>query len=177
MKATIFDTETTGLIVNPARKLDSQPEIISIAIQSVDLQAAEVYDTFYRIFKPNKPISEEITKITGFTNDSVSAAPPIKDHLDEIIQKLESANLLIGQNLAFDLDMVGLELERYDRTIKWPPVMDLVANTIHLRGYRLSLKNLHIELFGKEFEGAHRADVDVAMTVKCAMELFKRGML
>jgi hypothetical protein len=39
------------------------------------------------------------------------------------------------------------------------------------------LTNLHIELFGSEFEGAHQASVDVAITCKCAIELFKRGLL
>jgi DNA polymerase III alpha subunit (gram-positive type) len=177
MKATIFDTETTGLIINPARRLDTQPEIISIAIQSVDLQTEELFDKYYKVFKPIKSISEEITKITGFTNDSVSEAPPIKDYIDEIIHNLQAASLIIGQNIDFDMNMIRLECQRYNRVIKWPPVQDLVANTIYLKGYRLSLKNLHIELFGAEFTGAHQADVDVQMTIKCAIELYKRGQL
>jgi DNA polymerase III alpha subunit (gram-positive type) len=177
MIATVFDTETTGLIINPARRLDTQPEIISIAIQSADLQEGTLLNSYYKIFKPNKSISEEITKITGFTNDSVSEAPPIKDHLDEIIFRLEACPLIIGQNIDFDMNMIRLECQRYNRVIKWPAVQDLVANTIHLKGYRLSLKNLHIELFGEEFKGAHQADVDVAMTIKCAVELYKRNLL
>jgi ATP-dependent DNA helicase DinG len=177
MKATVFDTETTGLIINPARKLDTQPEIISIAIQSVDLQTGELFNNYYKVFKPIKPISEEITKITGFTNESVLGAPPIKDHIDEIISILKDSNLIIGQNIDFDMNMIRLECQRCNRVILWPPVQDLVANTIHLKGYRLSLKNLHIELFGEEFKGAHQADVDVAMTIKCAVELYKRGLL
>jgi DNA polymerase III epsilon subunit-like protein len=177
MKATVFDTETTGLIINPARRLDSQPEIISIAIQSVDLETGELFNKYYKVFKPNKPITEEITKITGFTNDSVKEALPIKDHIDEIIATLKDSNLIIGQNIDFDMNMIRLECQRYNRVIVWPPVQDLVANTIHLKGYRLSLKNLHIELFGEEFKGAHQADVDVAMTIKCAVELYKRNLL
>jgi hypothetical protein len=68
-------------------------------------------------------------------------------------------------------------LNRYNKRIKWPQVLDLVANTIHIKGYRLSLKNLHMELFGKEFESSHTADADVRATIRCAIELFKRGLL
>lgn len=177
MIATVFDTETTGLIINPARKLDTQPEIISIAIQSVNLQTAEIFDPYYKIFKPSKSISEEITRITGFNNENLLEAPPITDFIDEIITKLETAKLIIGQNANFDQSMLELELMRYGKTIKWPKILDLVENTIHLKGYRLSLTNLHIELFGHTFDSAHRADVDVMITCKCAIELFKRGLL
>jgi DNA polymerase-3 subunit epsilon len=177
MLATVFDTETTGLIINPARKLDTQPEIISIAMQSFITPTGELQVSYYKVFKPNGIITDEITKITGFTNESVFGAPKIIDHLDDIIVFLETSELIIGQNLGFDMSMVELECQRANKRIKWPRKLDLVANTIHLKGYRLSLKNLHIELFGEEFKGAHQADVDVAMTVKCAIELFKKGLL
>jgi DNA polymerase III epsilon subunit-like protein len=177
MIVTVFDTETTGLIINPARKLNSQPEIISIAIQIVNLETGEFFDHYYNVFKPTRPISEEITKITGFTNETVADAPSIKDHLEEIISRLQLSPNIIGQNLDYDKSMIELECDRYGKLIYWPRSIDLVANTIHLKGYRLSLKNLHIELFGKEFTGAHHASVDVEMTCKCAIELFKRGLL
>jgi DNA polymerase III epsilon subunit-like protein len=177
MQVVVFDTETTGLIINPARKLDTQPEIISISIQEAELQTAEVGEPYNKIFKPVKPITEEITRITGFTNESVSEAPPIKDNIDDIIARLENAPLLLGQNISFDMSLVELECMRYGKNIKWPKHLDLVENTIYLKGYRLSLTNLHIELFGAKFEGAHKADTDVQATIKCAIELFKRGLL
>jgi DNA polymerase III alpha subunit (gram-positive type) len=71
MIATVFDTETTGLIENPARKLDSQPEIISLAIQNVNLEEGQIYDTYYKEFKPLKPLSKNITDITKITNEQL----------------------------------------------------------------------------------------------------------
>jgi DNA polymerase III subunit epsilon len=177
VKATVFDTETTGLIINPARRLDTQPEIISMAIQSVNLVTGEIYDSYYKLFKPTRIITEDIVKITGINNDMVTGEPSIKDSLDDIIFKFETAELLIGQNIDFDMRMTELECTRYGKHVTWPKILDLVANTIHIKGYRLSLKNLHIELFGEEFKGAHQADVDVAMTIKCAVELYRRGLL
>jgi DNA polymerase III epsilon subunit-like protein len=177
MIATIFDTETTGLILNPARKIETQPEILSFASLTVALDTGERSDVYYRIFKPQSLLSEEITKITGFTNRDVSECNPIYHYIDEMINILEKASLIMGQNINFDKQMFELECKRYNRTIKWPKMMDLVENTIHIKGYRLSLTNLHKELFGHEFDSAHRADVDVLITAKCAIELFKRGLL
>jgi DNA polymerase III epsilon subunit-like protein len=177
MIATIFDTETTGLIINPARKLDAQPEIISFASVTVVLDTGERSNVYYKIFKPVKPVSKEISDITGFNDDNLKDCPPIFHHIDEMLNILEKASLIIGQNITFDKSMFELECQRYKRTIKWPKVMDLVENTIHIKGYRLSLTNLHKELFGHDFDSAHRADVDVMITAKCAIELFKRGLL
>jgi DNA polymerase III epsilon subunit-like protein len=178
MIAVIFDTETTGLIINPARKLDAQPEIVSIAIQKVDLDEAKMEDLYYRLYKPTRPIPPEITKIHGITNDIVKDADSIGIKLELIVPKLCDSELLIGQNVRFDMDMVELECRRYNYPIpKWPRTLDLVDNSIFLKGYRLSLTNLHIELFGKEFEGAHRADTDVQITARCAIEMRKRGWL
>jgi DNA polymerase III epsilon subunit-like protein len=177
MIATVFDTETTGLIINPARKLDAQPEIISIAIQSVNLMTEELFDDYYKVFRPIKSISQEITRITGFTDNSVKDAPRIIIHLDDILARLSGAQLLIGQNITFDMGMINSECQRYNRVIKWPKCLDLVENSIFIKGYRLSLTNLHKELFGTDFVGAHDATVDVRITVKCAIDMFKRGWL
>jgi DNA polymerase III epsilon subunit-like protein len=177
MIATIFDTETTGLIINPARRLGAQPEIISFASVTVSLDTGERSNIYYEIFKPTKPISQEISDITGFTNENIKDRPPIYQHIDDMLNILEKASLIIGQNITFDKSMFELECQRYNRKIKWPMSLDLVEHTIYLKGYRLSLTNLHLELFGVGFESAHRADIDVAATVRCAIEMFKRGML
>jgi DNA polymerase III epsilon subunit-like protein len=177
MIAIIFDTETTGLIENPARKLEKQPEIISFASQKINLATGEYFESYEKLFRPLNLISNEITKITGISNDLVEHEHTFDYYIDDVIQILEAAPLLIGQNLGFDMDMVELECRRYKRKIIWPRTMDIVQNTIHLKGYRLSLTNLHLELFGKAFEGAHKANVDVAITCKCAIELYKRGLL
>jgi DNA polymerase III epsilon subunit-like protein len=177
MRAVVFDTETTGLIINPGRSLALQPEIISLAAQPFDLETGELSEIYYRIFKPTRPISEEITKITGFTNEFLNDKPSITDSIDEIIIILERAQLIIGQNITYDKGMFELELRRNNKRIIWPMCLDLVEHSIYLKGYRLSLTNLHLELFGVGFESAHRADIDVAATVRCAIEMYKRKML
>lgn len=177
MLALVFDTETSGLIDNPARRLALQPEIISFASVTVSLSSGQIFDEYYKIFKPKKPVSKEIEKITGLTNTILMNAPSIEDHLNEIIIKLELGTTIVGQNIQFDKSMIEIECQRYGKTIKWPPCLDLVQNAIYVKGYRLTLTDLHMELFGREFPDAHRANVDVAITAKCAVEMYKRGML
>jgi DNA polymerase III epsilon subunit-like protein len=178
MKAVTFDTETTGLIINPARKLDMQPEIISLAMQDVDLKTGEITNNYYQEFKPLKPVSEEITRITIINNEQLKSAHSMNFELPMIMLRLMSTTVVIGQNIRFDMDMIELECKRYHYTmLKWPKAIDLIQNTIHLKGYRLSLTNLHKELFGTEFASAHNAMVDCTTTSKCAIELFRRGLL
>jgi DNA polymerase III epsilon subunit-like protein len=178
MITVVFDTETTGLIINPARSLALQPEIISLAAQEFDLETGEQFSHYYGEFKTVKPVSEEITRITGLTNEHLSTCQSIEKELPIIINMLRSAPLLIGQNIRFDQDMVELECRRYKYPpITWPKTLDLVQNSIHLKGYRLNLTNLHIELFGTEFKDAHDARTDAMITAKCAVEMFRKGML
>jgi hypothetical protein len=73
--------------------------------------------------------------------------------------------------------MVDIEAQRLGIELRWPRLVCTVEQTIALKGYRLSLENLHKELFGEPFEGAHRAKADVAALTRCCRELFKRGMI
>jgi len=177
MQAIVFDTETSGLIDNPAKRISLQPEVISFASVLVDFDKKEIGAPFYKIFKPKKPIDSIITRITKFTNEYLNDMPPIEDSIDDILSILSGAPLIIGQNISFDQAMIDFECKRYGRTIKWPKAIDLIANTIHIKGYRLSLTNLHMELFKEGFDSAHRADVDAYVTAKCAIEMFERGLL
>jgi DNA polymerase III epsilon subunit-like protein len=96
---------------------------------------------------------------------------------NQIFSFIESAPLIIAHNLSFDKDALEIEAERLGRTIAWPPGLCSVEQSLHLKSKRLTLKKLHAELFGKEFEGAHRAKTDVQALVRCCVELFKRGVL
>lgn len=171
-----FDTETTGLIDNHTVKLDKQPEIIEIYACIFNDKDGKVKHEFNTFIKPRLPITAEITKHNGITNAMVKDAAAYGYHSKQIMQMLNDAPVLTGHNLSFDVEMVAIENER----IKLPPLklnrqICTVEQTMHLRGMRLSLSNLHQYLFNEPFEGAHRAKVDVHAQVRCYMELKKRG--
>lgn len=177
MNAFIFDTETTGLISNHLVKLEQQPEIIEFYGNLVDLDTGEILNEVEYLIKPKGKIDDIITRITTINAAMVEEAPRFGEVLPTIRQAIESAPLVIAHNASFDREIVDIEFERRDATLKWPKLICTVEATIHLRGYRLSLSALHEYLFGEVFTGAHRARVDVAALTRCACELRKRGCI
>lgn len=185
MKALIFDTETSGLPRNRTIKLDLQPSIIEFASALVNLKTGKVLKSFQTLIKPAKALSDTpafgdkktITQITGITNEMLKDAPNFKEVSKDIFKLIESPLMVIAHNLSFDSEMVDIEAERINRIVAWPRKICTVEATIAMKGHRLNLTKLHLELFDEPFEGAHRAQGDVEALTRCCVELFKRGML
>lgn len=179
MKAIIFDTETTGLIDNGTAKLEKQPEVIEFYACVADLKTGKIAQELDLLIKPQREISAEITKITGITPAMVEGAPAFGAVSDRVkaILNVATAPLAIAHNASFDKEMLDIEFKRLGGWIAWPRLICTVEQTVHLKGFRLSLSNLHELLFNEPFTGAHRAKVDVAALTRCCVELFKRGML
>jgi DNA polymerase III epsilon subunit-like protein len=108
----------------------------------------------------------------------VAGEPPFGSISHLVKAQIEAAPLVIGQNLSFDVEMIDLEFERLGEKLTWPrKKICTVEQTIHFKGYRLNLSDLHEHLFGERFDGAHRAKNDVLATVRCLSEMRKRGLL
>lgn len=177
MKALVFDTETTGLIRNRTIDLDQQPEITEWFSCIADLKTGRISQRTEWLIRPKKAISAEITKITGITNAMVENMGPFKAVGKRFVMAVEKADVVIGHNLRFDMDMLEIEAERCGWGIKWPRTICTIQETIHLKGYRLNLNALHTHLFNEAFSGAHRAKQDVEALVRCCVELYKRGLI
>lgn len=177
MLALTFDTETTGLLTNRKLKLDEQPEVIEFYGCLIDLKTGELLKEYETLIKPKKEISAKITEITTLTNEQLKDAPAFAEVADNIISFIEEAPVTIAHNHSYDQDMLDIEAERIERVIKWPRRLCTVEQTIHLKGYRLSLTKLHELLFKEPFAGAHRAKEDVQALVRCCQELVKRDVL
>ena len=176
MKVLAFDTETTGLIDNHTMKLTKQPEVIEFYGCLVDLSSGEVINEVEQLIKPSEKISAEITRITNITDEMVKDAPPFAQVQERIRIFIEGAPAVLAHNLSFDMEVLGLEMERLSASISWPQIrICTVEQTVHLKGFRLSLANLHEHLFNEPFPEAHRAKNDVVAMVRCAVELHKLG--
>jgi DNA polymerase III epsilon subunit family exonuclease len=175
--AFLFDTETTGLISNNSLPLDKQPEIIEFYGCLADLETGEIYEDFETFCKPSDPITEEITKITSITNEMVTKAPRFKSVADRIQELIEKAPVVIAHNLSFDVEMLDIEFKRMNRKLRWPRLVCTVEQTVHIKGFRLSLGALHEYLFSESFTGAHRAKADVHAMLRCCCELKKRDVI
>lgn len=174
-----FDTETTGLIDTMAKPLNRQPEIVELHASKLDPETLEEVAVFSSLFKP-KRFSEEASQITGITEQMLADAPSFALKADEIADFFLGSTHAAGHNISFDIDMLILELRRLGMEFKFPwPKKNIctVEATESIKGYRLSLSDLHEHLFGQAFDGAHRAKSDVGATNSCLRELVKTEVI
>lgn len=174
----LFDTETTGLIKSVESPEPTQPKIIELFALKVDNETFDIIDELDLLIDPKEAITEEITGITGITNEMVRGKGPFSAHAKNIANFWLGDICSCGHNLSFDMDMLEVELKRMGLVNKFPWPMNRVCTveaTEHYEGRRLKLIDLHKYLFGEGFESAHRARADVEATHRCAVEILKRG--
>lgn len=177
MLALILDTETTGLLSNHVLPIDKQPEVIELFAVLHDLKADKVKAEYHSLFKPKKAITDEITKITGLTNEDLKDAPAFAAKAAEIKKLIEGAPTIIAHNASYDTEMLGIEFERLGQQLKWPRVICSVEQTVHVKGFRLNLQSLHELLLGQKFLEAHRAKTDTQALARCCVKMFEKGWL
>jgi DNA polymerase III epsilon subunit-like protein len=177
MLATLYDTETTGLISNHTVKEIHQPHVIEFYGCLADLKSGHIQKELEVLIKPPIHIEQEITDITTINDELVKDAPSFDKVAVDIFAFLEAAPLLIAHNASYDQEIINLEAERLKRTVKWPRTVCSVEQTVCLKGIRLSLSDLHALLFGKPHAGAHRAKADVEALLRCCIELHKQDVL
>lgn len=173
----IFDTETTGLDAASPTKIEKQPYITEFygVRLTKDFKFVDDFDT---MIKPPIPISNEITRITGISDADVELAPTFIQVYDNLYNLFENCRNVSGHNVMFDLRLLKYELFRLDKehAFNWPKNhICTVEASRHYMNKRLKLQQLYEFLFNETFENAHRAKNDVMATVKCFIEMVKRG--
>lgn len=178
MKVFVFDTETTGLVKNSLVPLASQPRIIEFFGHTVDDETGEVLSEIEFMCNPGIPLPTFIIQKVGIKQEEVDDQPPFSAHAAQICEAVSVVDAVVAHNLSFDLALVEADCERAGCQPVWPArLICTVEQTEWLKGHRLSLTDLHTELFGEPFKGAHRARVDVEALTRCYLELRKRGDL
>lgn len=180
MKALVFDTETDDLVINRTLRLEKQPEIIQFCGIVADLATGEIEQIYTRYIKPKTPVNENgkaFKKSHRITNSRLADALPFAEHAANIRQLFPGVDAAIAHNISFDSDMLDIEFERLGQKIEWPRKICTVEQTIHIKGFRLSLGDMHEMLFGERFEGAHDAEKDTLALLRCCVELYRRDLL
>ena len=160
----IIDIETTGL--DPEYN-----EIIELcAIKVVNDEAT---DTFHTLIKPETPIDDFITNLTGITNDMVKNAPPIKESLFNFVSFINNG-IIVGHNINFDYNFI------YDYSasqLNMPFTADYIdtwriARKLYPEMQHHRLKDL-VSHFNLSEDNIHRAATDCELTLKCFLEMKK----
>jgi len=206
MKVLIFDTETTGL---PKTKIISQetlekwPHILQFSFIMFDTDKSSIKSKDFIIKLPdNIEISQESTNIHGITTEiSNEKGVDITISINSFFEYLEEAELLVGHNISFDINMIYIELLRiiYNKEYSQKDIFDFKTNLHKITNYKNiyctmqetidlcsikkvnkkgeefnkfpKLTELHEKLFDTIPKNLHNSFVDILVTLRCFMQL------
>ena len=185
----IFDTETTGLPKRwdaPITDTDNWPRCIQIAWQLHDALGKLIEHQDYLVKPVGFNIPYDAERIHGISTE-LAQAEGIS--MDEVLEKfnatLAKTKFIVGQNLGFDINIMGCEFHRLGMATSMAtmPVLDtcteITASLLKLPGGRggrfklPTLTELHEYLFQVPFSEAHNATADVEATTRCFLELIR----
>jgi DNA polymerase-3 subunit epsilon len=151
----VFDVETTGT----DKRSD---QVIELCMQ-FGLRG-DAPSRVWR-FLPDVPISPGAQAVHGISMADLAGCPSFAACADEIRALFVGSEILVGYNLAFDIEMLQAEFERLRQ-----PMLDLSDKKI-IDPFRLwqqceprSLQDAHRRFVGDAFSAAHSAQADVAAT-------------
>ena len=186
----IFDTETTGLPKRwdaPITDTDNWPRAIQIAWQLHDTMGNCIEHQDYLI-KPNGfNIPYDAEKIHGISTElALEQGISLSQVLEKFNITMSKTKFIVGQNVKFDLNVMGAEFVRLnvENPLQKLPVLDTctehTASLCQIPGGRYgkfklpTLTELHQFLFDTPFGEAHNATADVEATTRCFFELLRR---
>lgn len=186
----IFDTETTGLPKNykaPVSDSDNWPRCVQIAWQLHDSQGKLLEHQDYLIIPEGFNIPFDAEKIHGISTElAQNKGLPLKEVAERFLEAIKKAKFIVGQNIDFDLNIMGAEFYRLRWEDPFPGLLvldtctEITAQLCQLPGGRggkfklPTLTELHEFLFDQPFTEAHNATADVEATTRCFLELVRR---
>ena len=186
----IFDTETTGLPKRwnaPISDTENWPRAIQIAWQLHDEMGVCIEHQDYLIQPEGFNIPYDAEKIHGISTElAQEQGVPLMEVLEKFNVALSKAKFVVGQNVGFDVNIMGCEFfrEAVENPLQELPVLDTCTeHTAQLcripggRGGKFklpTLTELHEFLFNEPFAEAHNATADVEATTRCFLELIRK---
>jgi DNA polymerase III subunit alpha len=185
----IFDTETTGLPKKwaaPISDTDNWPRCVQIAWQLHDEMGNLIEHQDYLINPEGYNIPYDAERIHGISTElAQQQGIQLKEMLEKFNIALSKTKYIVGQNVGFDVNIMGCEFFRLgiDSPMTQMPVLDtcteVTASLLKLPGGRggkfklPTLTELHQYLFNQPFAEAHNATADVEATTRCFFELIR----
>ena len=159
----VFDLETTGLDLVRDR-------IIQISYIKVLPSGKAQRENL--LINPCKPIPQEVTELTGISNDDVKAAPSFKDVAQQLSEKMKDCDFAGYNSNHFDIPMLAEEFLRAGIDFDFSKCRLIDAQTIFHKMERRNLAAAYKFYCGRKMEEdftAHRADEDTEATYRVLM--------
>ena len=193
-KYIFFDTECNRLPFSNKLGVDDTsnwPRMIQLAWLVTDEHGNILKRQSHIIYPQGFIITNEVENLTGITTSRAkSEGVNLRTVLNEFMDDLVDAELVIGHNIDFDKHVLGCELYRegldYDELFNKESVCTMQRSTnfcaipnpnSYYGGYKWpKLEELYQKLFNTTLSNAHDALSDVEATRKCYFELKKQGI-
>lgn len=156
-KIIVLDVETTG-------KEKATDQIIELCLRFG--LGPEAESRTWRI-RPEVPIHPEATSVHGITAEDLASCPLFSAVVPEFLPLVAAADVLVGYNVAFDLDMFQSELSRAGMPplgLAGKQIVDVLRLWHHVEPR--TLVAAHAKFCGEEMANAHQASADVAATAR-----------
>ena len=185
-----FDTETTGLPKNwnaPISDTQNWPRLVQLAYHIYDDEGNFISDHDFIIYPDGYSIPYDSTEIHGISDEQARASgEPIQNVLSEFLVAINSSHTIIGHNINYDINVVGCEFIRNGLRNPFEKInkictMESSTNFCAIDGpygYKWpKLSELYFKLFGRYFDEAHDASVDIKATAECFWELVNKRII
>ncbi len=185
-----FDTETTGLPRNwraPVTDLNNWPRMIQIAWILCDDEGSRIEADDFIIKPENFEIPIDASRVHGISTEmAINEGEELETVLIMFNNLVEQADFIVAHNISFDEKILGAELLRKGIRSDFGgkrKLCTMQASTDYCQlpgpyGYKWpKLSELHIKLFGENFDEAHDASVDINATEKCFWEMRTIGLI
>lgn len=159
----VFDLETTGLDLVRDR-------IIQISYIKVMPDGEERRENM--LVNPGKAIPQEVTELTGISNDDVKDAPTFKEIAPKLNEKMKDCDFAGYNSNHFDIPMLAEEFLRSGIDFDFSKCRLIDAQTIFHKMERRNLAAAYKFYCGRNMEDdftAHRADSDTEATYRVLM--------
>jgi len=158
-----FDIETTGL----DRRRDRITEIGAVVLRN-----GEVAETFNTFADPERPLSREITELTGITDDMLRGAPSQAEAIQAFLD-FAAGRPLAAHNAEFDMGFIAEGCRRMGVRFDNPSIDTLILaqNLLpELGKYKLDIVSNHLNLPAFNH---HRASDDAGVVARMLVPFYR----
>jgi DNA polymerase III epsilon subunit-like protein len=174
MRVLVFDTETTGLPPKGGLDVNTWPFVVQLSFVEMDTETGKLTEHDFLVQVKGDIPTTEIHGITKSRNSACGFTFP--DVFGIFSQFLARADIVVGHNVEFDLNMVRVECRRNALAFEEPTVVYCTMRANKERCNLLSaagfvkypkLVELYRFLFQEEPADLHNALTDVYVCLRC----------